>query len=185
MYEAKGVAALGFAAGVMAAAGLLGCSRRPPHLLNAHGIELGDTVPKVMLACTDGKRRLVGSDTRLQLVTFSTMSDCSACTPHLAGLDALWQANRLPAVDQLVVAYAPTGQRTTALKAYGSRTPRPVCFDTSGVYWSAESISHTPVTVLLSRGVVVYEHDAPLGTDEERQRLIRDIDKLAASARSR
>jgi hypothetical protein len=140
----------------------------------AHGMKTGDLIAPQTLPCSDGAARALGAPQRVQLVTFSTASDCTECDRHLNGLEELYRQKALPG-DAIIVTYAPPARQTEVLAAYLARTARPVCFDERGALWTAHDISHTPVTALIRNGEVVYLDDAPLETPHDLARFRDEI----------
>ena len=150
-------------------------------LLNEHGIRLGDRLRPVRLPCTDGRSRTVADSPAVQVVTFSTSGDCSASIRHLSGLEEIWRGRRLAPgqVDQFFVTYTLPARQAEVLAQYAATGTRPVCIDQGGMLWTAHDISHTPVTVLLGHGRIIYAHDAPLDSPDARAEFVHAITVLA------
>ncbi|MEA3244534.1 MAG: hypothetical protein U9Q74_00110 [Gemmatimonadota bacterium] len=114
-------------------------------------------------------------------MTFTTPGDCSACQPHLAGLDLLDRSQAWP-VPHIYVSYTTKATRNGASREYKRVLHEPVCWDEGGALWTANDIRHTPVTALLRDGYVVLLHDAPLAAHTAMQRL---LDTIAVVGRTR
>lgn len=54
-----------------------------------------------------------------------------------------------------------------------------VCIDSDGLFWQQLGLSHTPVTVLLRDGVIVYMDDAPLASEAQIGRFLSDVEYYA------
>lgn len=143
-----------------------------------HGIVIGDSFARVPLWCDPGGLRDFPSDAEFELVTFSTPSDCSACLPHLAGLDTLQALGRLPTRNYYVV-WAPGRDSASVIRTYRSITSRTVCLDRSGLLWHKHGIGQTPVSVGVKEGRVVYLNDLPLASPAVRTQLLRDLDDVS------
>ncbi|HEY4304668.1 MAG TPA: hypothetical protein VGM82_09385 [Gemmatimonadaceae bacterium] len=126
-----------------------------------HGLISGQLMVSPQLDCSDDSSRSIGERAGVQLLTFSNSGDCSECDRHWFGLEKLSRDNAL-AVPPFIVSFASQAQRAEAALQYAAWSRQPVCFDESGVLWSRYNISHTPVTVLLSHGRILYLNDAPL-----------------------
>ena len=129
------------------------------------------------LACDDRRVRTLAPDSGAQLLTFTTPGDCSTCHTHLAGLDSLDKLGHL-SVQHVYVSYATRAQRDDARRAYKRVIGQALCWDDSGSLWDILRIEHTPVTVLVRGGTVLLVHDAPLTSDDARQRLVDTIGTL-------
>lgn len=139
-----------------------------------HGVRVGTAMSSRALACTDKVQRRLAPSQGLQLATFTSLGDCSACMPHLQGIARLVRSNVVP-MGHVFVVYAPQENWWTTLRAYRRIGADPVCWDPSGYVWSRYGIAHTPVTVLLRDGVIVYVHDGPLDLGPTRQRFELDL----------
>lgn len=154
-----------------------------PRLLRlTHGLSSGDVIALQNMRCADGVVRKLGASEQLQLVTFSTVSDCAECDRHLNGLEQLYREHKLPG-EALIVTYAPPARQAEIVTAYRVRTSRPICFDETGALWTAHDISHTPVTVLIRNGKVLYLDDAPLETEQEVAQFRHALRSAAGTAR--
>jgi hypothetical protein len=170
--------ALALACGVVAACA---ASDLPPesHVINQHVIKVGDVITPTRLRCHAGADRIVANPSEIQLITFSTPNDCSACVPHLAGLEEVLK--RAPVhIDNFYVSWAPPAETTSAIASYRAFSNRAVCFDEAGALWDTYNISHTPITVVLRRGQIVYMHDMPLTKPEPQEIFLADLHKLGA-----
>ena len=148
------------------------------HVINDHKIRVGDTLSAVTVDC-NGTRRIVGRPGSVQLVTFSTKGDCTACLPHLAGLEQVLERRAL-AIETFHVTYASNAELASVREAYRAITHRAVCVDEHATLWDKYNISHTPVTVLLRSGEVVYMHDMPLVSDAAQKTFEADLRALGA-----
>lgn len=123
-----------------------------------HGVQVGVRLASLDLHCTDAIRRVVSPASGVQLVTFATPYDCSSCSPHLAGLDNLKNQGKLPR-DEMIVVWGSPRDLASMTSAKHAASPRPVCIDSSGVFWDRDNVSHTPFTVLLVNGRIAYVND--------------------------
>lgn len=144
---------------------------------NHGGVIVGLRIDEIPLLCDDGQVRIVAPRKLAQLVTFTSVGDCSACEMHLAGLDSLSKLKQLP-VPHVYVAYSAAAARKADSRAYAAVISEPVCWDETGALWDKYNISHTPVSLLVSDGRVVLLHDTPLVTAEDRQRLIDTVRRV-------
>lgn len=125
-----------------------------------HGLELGQRLSKVIIDCPSGRLVLAGaSDT--QLITLATLRDCSACEAHMIGLDELKRQGRLPP-DEYLVVWPQPGTSAHELEGYTRQTARRVCVDSAGHFWDRFNVQHTPVTLVVKDGRIVYLDDRPL-----------------------
>jgi hypothetical protein len=158
----------------------LACSpNRVPqsHVVNAHGLAVGDSIEPLALTCREGGDRRIAAPNEVQLITLSTAGDCSACLTHLAGLEQLLVTKQVTA-PQFYVSWATTAQIPSAMIAYRATTIRPVCFDTSGTLWDSHNVSHTPVTVVIRNGRVLYMHDMPLISASSQRQFLGDLQDM-------
>jgi hypothetical protein len=151
-------------------------------LLMDHHLVRGMSIDETRLPCSDGQTRVLGPRDALQLVTFTTVGDCSACQPHLAGVAAL--AKSRLGVNHLFVTYAGRTEVGTVKRAYAEITSDPICWDETGQLWDHYRISHTPVTVLLRSGVIVYLNDGPLTDHENAARFEANVHYFVVAYRS-
>ncbi|MBX9928220.1 MAG: hypothetical protein K2X99_04830 [Gemmatimonadaceae bacterium] len=151
-------------------------------VLHERALALGDSVPSTTLACSDGVQRRIGDSRSTQLVTFEALGDCSACASHPAGLDALWREKALD-LPMLTVAYAPASQMREVDRLILATAGRPVCYDSTGLYWDRVDLSNTPLTLLLVDGIIAYVHDAPLADPDARAGLVSDVRSIVRVAR--
>jgi hypothetical protein len=148
-------------------------------LLNDHGVKIGDAIARVNAPCSDGKIRQVGDTAIQQVVTLTSADDyCSECDRHLSGLDEAWRHVEIKS-EHIYLTYASKARQVEVLKAYHAKTGAPICFDEAGVIWQTNRITHTPVTLLLQHGRVVYAHDAPLDDSLRRASFVRDVSRMA------
>lgn len=151
--------------------------------VNDHGgIVVGLSIDETPLPCNDGQLRVIAPRKLSQLITFTSVGDCSACEQHLAGLDSLSRLKQLP-VPHVYVAYSAPSNRSADSRAYASVISDPVCWDEKGALWDEYNISHTPVSVLVFDGRVLLMHDTPLVAAEDRQRLIDTVRAVQARGR--
>lgn len=149
----------------------------PSHVANDHKITVGDSIAPLAVNCAGGATRVVADPAKVQLVTVSTASDCSACLTHLAGLESVLAQDPIH-IETFYVSLVPRDQQQGAMIAYHTVTSRLVCFDERGVLWDKYNISHTPVTVLLRHGRIAYMHDMPLVSEPQQQTFLADLRKL-------
>jgi hypothetical protein len=145
-----------------------------PEVLVQHGLQVGDSIATVSLRCADGIPRVIAPKLQLQLITFSTLGDCSACHAHISGLESLLRSGRI-SVNHLYVSFAATSEQPSAIRAYRLVTNQPVCWDGEGSLWDRYHISHTPVTVLLDGGSIVFMNDVPLTSADAQQRFVEAL----------
>ncbi len=139
----------------------------------AHGIEIGQQVQPTSVRCGDGEQREVGTKDRIQIVTFATPYDCYTCSAHLGGLPES-KVLRSSHVEAFVVVWAPQSKLATReFKKISEKYT--VCVDERGALWDAHAISHTPVTVALRGGEVVYLNDQPLIQPEKLKQFESDL----------
>jgi hypothetical protein len=144
-------------------------------LLYEHGIAVGDMVEPITVPCSDSTQRVVADTTSLQLVTITSVDDyCAECHRHLLGLDAVARLTQLGDTG-FFLTYAPPARQAEIVKAYRAKTSQPVCFDQVGAMWEKYNLRHTPVTLLLLRGRVVYAHDTPLDDSTSRADMVAAI----------
>jgi len=141
---------------------------------NYHGFHAGDSVPPTMVRCASGRTRTVGAVGALQLITLSTPGDCSSCLAHLAGLEAIAR-NYRAAGDDYVVAWSPGASLSGIQRTYAITPSRDVCLDSAGALWDRLDIQHTPVSVVLSSGRIVYMTDKALSSEASQARLMADL----------
>lgn len=147
--------------------------------LSEHGVVLGQAVPEVALGCSDGVTRHIGEKGAYQLVTFATPFDCVMCNLHIASLgDVPW--NTLPELDPIVVAWSPAKSDRDHLSVGGGDEPVmfPVCIDEAGVLWDSLNVSHTPFTVLVEDGRVIYLEDRNLARLNRQEEFLADLARL-------
>lgn len=133
-----------------------------PTLHLRHGIAIGQVIEGTTFACSDSTDRTVAGRSARQIITLANASDfCSECDRHLTGLDAIAAALSRDA-DRFLLTYASPARTSEVLNVFKSKTRLPVCFDASGAFWRRYDISHTPVTIVLRDGMVVYAYDGPL-----------------------
>lgn len=154
-------------------AGEKGGEPRPATIVD-HGVRVGTAMSSRALTCTDKKRRLLAPSQGLQLATFTSISDCSVCMPHLEGMARLVRS-KVVSIEHVFVVYAPQENGWTILRAYQRIGAEPVCWDPSGYVWSRYGIAHTPVTLLLRDGMIVYVHDGPLDPGPATERFKLDL----------
>jgi len=146
-----------------------------------HGIDLGAKVAPTALWCRDGSGRRVGESGKLQIVTFATPYDCSACTPHLDGVPKVVGGTGL-AVYAFTVMWAPN--RKVLERQIAQVAPDlPICVNEDGSLWEQHNLLHTPFTAVLNDGVVVYLNDSNLQTEEERHQFAADLKSIFPTTR--
>ncbi|MBB4635175.1 TlpA family protein disulfide reductase [Longimicrobium terrae] len=147
-----------------------------------HGISPGDAVASVKVPCMSGPDREVAEKNKLQVVTFATPYDCSACTPHMAGVPrVLRHINE----DQkgFVVVWSPN--KKMLQRSLGqAKSDLPICIDEAGVFWDRHDIQHTPFTVVIDDGRVVYTTDAVFTQRDTEEKFARDLKVLIARSAS-
>lgn len=139
-----------------------------------HGLRVGDTITPVQLPCSDGQSRLLGATSRSELVTFATASDCASCSLVLHGLDTVWR-ERPRGLEMFFVSYTDVHSEPAALRSFTAETAQPVCFDTTGQLWRRYDISHTPFTLFVHSGVVVFGYDQGLDSPTEQQNFANAV----------
>ncbi|HYW05374.1 MAG TPA: hypothetical protein VE913_00380, partial [Longimicrobium sp.] len=141
---------------------LMGCDGKVEHKLTLaameHGVKPGTVMPSTAVRCLEGAPRQVGAAGKLQIVTFATPYDCSSCTPHMAGVPRVLR--RMNSThDAFTVVWAPNPK--VAERSLGrAKSALPVCMNDDGSLWDRHDILHTPFTVVLDDGRVVYSNDA-------------------------
>ncbi|MBL0938581.1 MAG: hypothetical protein IBJ03_06790 [Gemmatimonadaceae bacterium] len=140
----------------------------------AHGIAIDAQIEETSLDCGDEGTRQLAPRSGVQLITFSTPYDCSACTPHLAALDSLKKQGMLPEGDAMVL-WAPGENLDHEVGMVRGKTHRTVCVDQKGMMWDRHDLQHTPVTVLLVDGRVVYMNDRLLDSESQRAAFLQDL----------
>lgn len=148
--------------------------------LMAHGLSVGDVVRAAPLECTPGPAAS-DSATAIHIVTFATPYDCALCNLHLSGMQALASSGQLPAGARLVVWAAEPRAIARRFRKDGAIAPQ-VCVDPAGALWDAHDLSHTPFTAVLRGREVLYLHDQPLQTIEERAQFLADLADLSGQA---
>jgi hypothetical protein len=145
-----------------------------------HGIHPGEQMVAASLSCMTGGERTLADPSAVQVVTFATPYDCSACSPHMALVPRVLR--RVNASDRaFVVVWAPN--RASLAHSLGrARSELPVCLDEKGVYWDRHNIQHTPFTVVIDHGRVVYTNDATLQNRATVERFTRDLNTVFANS---
>jgi hypothetical protein len=144
-------------------------------LLYEHGIDVGDKLDAISVACSDAAQRTFAEAKRLQLVTLSSVDDyCAECDRHLRGLDAVSKRAEM-SHDAFILTYGAPARHVDIVTAYAPKTNRPVCFDETGRVWERHDLRHTPLTLLLWSGQVVYAHDGPLDDSTVQGKVARAI----------
>lgn len=120
-----------------------------------HGVHAGTALTPLSLDCSDGRKRMVGDPNASHVVTLATSGDCAQCNRHWQGITALFERNAARGHQYAIVNAPPshTAEATAHMRGYSDI---PVCFDTAGVLWSNHNVSHTPVTLVVQNGRVVY-----------------------------
>lgn len=160
---------------------LLACGRHTDHkaiprvALNEHGLRLRHVIGPTAVSCTDGRTRTVGGRGALQLITFSAASDCSDCERHLMGLKREYGGDPKLGIDQFFVTYGPADRRVDILGQYRARTAEPVCMNDGASLWHQQNISHTPFTILVRNGRILYIDDAPLDTRADQELFFANV----------
>jgi hypothetical protein len=131
------------------------------------------------LSCSDGRSRELAAADSVQLVTFWTVNDCSTCSRHLEGLETAWRKAEI-SLDQFVVTYETGARRPEVLRIHQAGSTRPLCIDTAAKFWDKYDIRHTPVTILIGNGRVVYMNDLPLDSDGSREGFVRKVIQLSS-----
>ncbi len=147
-----------------------------------HGLAPGAALTAIRLPCLPHGARILGARGQTQIVTFVTPFDCSACAPHLAAIPEL--VRRAGAASSaFLVAWAPN----PATISRGLDTPAgaglPVCVDRTGSLWDRYDLLHTPFTVVVRNGVVVYVNDATFPSAASRAEFVEDVRRLKAVPR--
>ncbi len=156
----------------------LACARKPGSPISkttmAHGLSLGTTMHESQVSCLDGTRATVSPARGKQLLTFATLRDCASCATHLGLFEMLREDRGLPDDDILLVMVdRPPDMRTRQFLAKHSR--RRVCLESTGDIWTRYDISHTPFTIGLSDGAVVYITDQTSAGPGTRDGVVNDI----------
>lgn len=137
-------------------------------------IQSGQLLLRSVLACSDGKHRNIGGANDTQIITFATSNDCLTCGTHAAGLDLIRRTDQLH-IGFFTVAYAAPAQEAMVIRSLAAETSNPVCFDAVGRYWLSHDLSHTPLTVVVQNGRIIYLHDTALDTDSARTKFVRAV----------
>jgi len=141
-----------------------------------HGVQIGAAVPRTAVTCDDSTTTIGSAP--IELITFSTPQDCSACSEHLAGLETLSVHGKLPARD-VVVLWAP-GEDLERNVAHLRRTMhRKLCIDPPGDLWDRLDVSHTPFTILVRRDTIVYVNDSRLTSPLHAADFLHDVELLS------
>lgn len=147
-----------------------------------HGVALGQAVPLTPLSCSDSTARRVADPDALQMITFATTNDdCTVCNLHLKSLGGVrW--NDLPELEPFIVAWGTSRKRLAQLESGLSDTLGltfpPVCIDQKGVLWDSLNVSHTPFSVILRNGRIIYLHDATLTEAVVGEQFYADVARL-------
>jgi len=144
--------------------------------VNKHNVLVGDSVPQTSLTCFPGGRHGFPSQ-GFELITFSSLGDCSACLPHLKGLEQIIASGAVGRSAYFIV-WAPRSQWQSNVTAYHQWSQRPVCFDDADRTWDAMRIAHTPVTVVVGASRVMYMNDLPLEEPRAQAQFINDLRRL-------
>lgn len=147
-----------------------------------HGVALGQAVPLTPLSCSDSTTRRVGDPNAIQMITFATTYDgCTICNLHLKSLGGVrWK--ELPKLEPFIVAWGPSPKRLAQLESGVSDTlgltfPS-VCIDRKGVLWDSLNVSHTPFSVIVRNGRIIYLHDAALTSAAVGEQFYADVARL-------
>lgn len=152
------------------------------HVDNDHGFHVGDSVAQATFECLKTPERTIGTVGSLQLVTFSTSADCSMCIAHLSGLEAIAKERRGPP-DDFIVTWSPKGSMAEIARNYTAASSRDVCVDRTGALWDELNIQHTPVTVVLGSGRIMYMNDRALVSDSSQIRFLDDLAALGMNVK--
>ena len=175
-----------YATGLLLLAGTaraVGATRRPAYVSradNAHGVHLGQRMGPLTVQCPAGAL-VVGAPAQTQLITFATESDCWACQAHIAGMEAIYQSGAV-SVTNAVVFWTPRGERRDPRVVHARPNARPVCLDDAAALFDRYGIEHTPVTVLLRDGRVLYMHDRPLASVTAQSKVVSDLQVYGVAA---
>jgi hypothetical protein len=140
-----------------------------------HGLKPGTRLEPTPVECLHGPSRTIGSAGETQIVTFATPFDCSACTPHLAGVPKVERQQGLLG-HALLVVWSPN-LRTLARDLGAARLELPVCVNRSGSLWDRYNFQHTPFTAVIRNGRVIYMHDGTLLTRRSETEMAADLQK--------
>jgi hypothetical protein len=140
-------------------------------------VALGQVIGPILVDC-DGQPDWLGSAEQTQLITFATAKDCSSCETHMSGLNDLRGKDSLPVKD-MVVLWAEPGTASSELARARAHSNRRVCSDVRGEAWDHYNLQHTPVTLVLQHGRILYLHDGPLISTEDRTQFVSDLHRYA------
>jgi hypothetical protein len=176
---------------LIAGVSIAGCTAQGEQLARAnmeHGISPGDVLTSAQVSCMSGPDRQVAAKHQVQVVTFATPFDCSACTPHMVGVPRVLQQVG-EEQNGFVVVWSPN-RRMLQHSLGTAESDLPVCVDEKGVFWDRYDIQHTPFTVVIDDGRVVYTTDAVFTNRDTEEKFARDLRVLfarsaAESSRSR
>lgn len=142
-----------------------------------HTIQVGDTLPRLELACTDGTHATIGRGQGLQIVTISTPGECSTCEPHMTGLERLYRDGRLPA-PAFIVYWSGQAEAARVASDYRNAYRQPTCRDSAGAWFAGGRITHTPVTAVMKDGRILLLDDAPIIAPAQDSAFLAPISKL-------
>jgi len=170
------------AMGLLIVAGL-GCGTADAGVTMEHGVREGTQIGEISLECGEATTtpiapKLIAPKHDVQLITFSTPYDCSACAPHLAALDSLRRHGLLPQNDVMVI-WSPGGNIGREANVVRNKSPRTVCVDQRGALWDRHDLQHTPITVLVVKGRVTYLNDRMLDGKAEHRAFLQDLVKYS------
>jgi hypothetical protein len=144
------------------AAACAACREAPAHELTRaameHGVVPGTRLAATPVRCLHGPPREVGARGKRQIVTFATPFDCSRCTPHMSNVPRVLREMKLDSL-AFVVVWSPK-PRGVEQEMGRARSELPVCVNDDGSLWDRYDVLHTPFTVVLEDGRVVYSNDA-------------------------
>lgn len=143
-----------------------------------HGVALGTRMRPTPLQCFGAGGRVVAAAGQFQIVTFATPYDCSSCTPHLDGVPEVVGKAGLSA-HAFTTVWAPSMKAVERQVRHRARK-QATCVDEDGSLWEEHNMLHTPFTVVLRDGVIVYLHDGNLQSAEEREQLAADLREIVA-----
>jgi hypothetical protein len=143
-----------------------------------HGVTLGERIAATAVKCLDGTQRNVGAKEQMQIVTFATPFDCSECTPHLVGTPEVVKRAGL-AQHAFWVVWSPN-MKSLERSVASKRPELPVCVNEDGGLWDRHDVVHTPFTVVLRNGSVVYMHDGMMSSAQEKAKFAADLEALFA-----
>jgi hypothetical protein len=149
-----------------------------------HGVRIGDSPLIDSVDCrTDSLGQALSLPAAPLLVSFASAADCALCESHLAVMDSLRVAGRLPFEYRVVFSATPE-RHASAARSLRIATATPLCYDVAERLWRTHGIARTPFTVLIVQSRVRYINDRFLTSPTERSALLTDLSAAADRVRS-